>query len=288
MAIADEIGGDRAKGVLLGRLGVANRDLGRVEKAISFHEGALSIAQEVGDRQGEELELGRLGIAYYALGRIQQAIEFFRAALTIAEEISDLRHKSAWLHRLGVVRYTLEEVEQAIELHKKALRIARKINDQRGESLSLLWLGRALLTTGQLAEAEQRCAESLALDAPRTTYQAALTLGVVHLHQRDKTAGETFADAVARCRGVLDKTASLYEPRYALGTALVGQAVCDPRWVDEDERAELLAPALEEYQRALETCDASGVIHDAVRDLELIRSAGSEGLETVFELLKPA
>jgi hypothetical protein len=48
----------------------------------------------------------------------------------------------------------------------------------------------------------------------------------------------------------------------------------------------LLAPALEEYRRALENCAAPGVVRDALRDLELIRTAGTEGLEPAFELLQ--
>jgi hypothetical protein len=50
----------------------------------------------------------------------------------------------------------------------------------------------------------------------------------------------------------------------------------------------LLAPALEEYRRALENCAAPGVVQDALRDLEIIRAVGIEGLEPAFELLKSA
>jgi hypothetical protein len=87
---------------------------------------------------------------------------------------------------------------------------------------------------------------------------------------------------------MLDKTAGLYAPRYALAGALVGIAVCDPRWVQESKRAELLTPTLTEYRRALENCAAPGVVAEALRDLELIQAAGIEGLEPVFELLKSA
>jgi hypothetical protein len=41
-----------------------------------------------------------------------------------------------------------------------------------------------------------------------------------------------------------------------------------------------------EYRRALENCAAPGVVCAALRDLEMIRAAGIEGLEPVFELLK--
>ena len=56
----------------------------------------------------------------------------------------------------------------------------------------------------------------------------------------------------------------------------------------ENERAELLAPAMAEYRWALEDCFAKDVVQDALRDLELIHAAGIEGLEPAFELLEGA
>ena len=50
----------------------------------------------------------------------------------------------------------------------------------------------------------------------------------------------------------------------------------------------LLIPVLEAYRRALQITSAPGVIQDALHDLELIRAAGVESLEPVFELLEEA
>ena len=68
----------------------------------------------------------------------------------------------------------------------------------------------------------------------------------------------------------------------------MGCAVCNPRWAEASEQARLLSPALTEYRRALETTSAPGIVQDALRDLELIRAAGIEGLEPAFELLETA
>jgi len=48
----------------------------------------------------------------------------------------------------------------------------------------------------------------------------------------------------------------------------------------------VVAQSLEEYRRELEICAAPGVVRDALRDLEMIRAAGIEGLEPAFELLE--
>jgi tetratricopeptide (TPR) repeat protein len=267
-------------------LGDACYVLGQVERAIKLYEDALAIAREMGDRRGEGVQLGHLGLAYHSLGQFERAIKLHKEALAVAREIGDRRNEGVELGYLGGAYRVVGQVERAIKLHEEALAIAREIGHRRMESYLLSELGKALLATGELCKARRHCAEALALDVAETSYSAVLVLGIVLLHQRDPAAVETFADAIARYRAMLDKTAGLYEPRYALATALVGQAVCDARWAEEGERAGLLAPALAEYRRALENCAAPGVVQDALRDLEMIRTAGVDGLEPVFELLE--
>jgi tetratricopeptide (TPR) repeat protein len=289
LAIAREVS-DRQQNEdgCLGRLGVAHRMVGHIDRAIELFNESLTIAREIGNRTGEARHRGDLGSAYRDLGQIERAIEFHERALATAREIGHRREESIWLSSLGLDYSALGQSEHAIKHYKKALRIAREIGDRRGESHQLLRLGQALLAMGELSEAQRHCAEAVALDVLVTSYRAALALGIVLLHQRDPAARETFMDTAARCRALLDKTAGLYAPRYALAAALVGQAVCDPRWAEENAGADLLAPALAEYRRALETCAAPGVVRDARWHLEMVRAAGIEGLGPMFELLDSA
>jgi tetratricopeptide (TPR) repeat protein len=287
LAIAREIGNCREEGSWLSHKGKAYHDLGQFEQAIKFYEEALAIFREIGDRRREGDSLGNLGDAYRALGQVERAIEYLEEALTTAREIGDRRGEGIRLGQLGLA-YHLGQVEEAIKRYEEALAIFREIGFRGGESGCLLKLGKALLTTEELSEARQYCEEALKMDMPEYSYQAALALGIALLQQRDPSPEETFADAAARCRALLDKTADLFWPRYALAAALVGQAVCDARWAEENERAGLLAPALEEYRRALENCAAPGVVRDVLHDLEMIRAAGVEGLEPAFELLESA
>jgi hypothetical protein len=182
----------------------------------------------------------------------------------------------------------LGQIKRVIGYCEKSLAIAREIGDRWLESYQLLRLGRALLASGSPSEARRHCTEALTLGIPQISYQVALAFAIVLLHQDDPNSESVFTDAISQCQDILDKASDLYHPRYALATALVGQAVCNLHWGEEGDRARLLAPALAEYKRALETCAALGVVCDALRDLELIRAAGIEGLEPVFELLKGA
>jgi tetratricopeptide (TPR) repeat protein len=286
LAIAREIGDRAEEGPRLNALGIIYRLLGQIEQAIDLFEEALTIFREIGDRRGEDDSLGRLSRAYHVLGRVRVAVELCEQSLVIACESGHRYSETFRLSGLGSLYCTLGQVEQAIEFYKQALAIACEIGHRRAESCCLLGLGKTLLLSGKLSEARRYCADALTLDVPETAYQAALTLGIVLLRQCDSAGGSAFADAVARCRAILNKTASLYEPRYALAAALMGQALCDSRWAQASERARLLAPALAEYKRALEICAAPGVVGDALRDLELTHGAGIEGLEPVFELLE--
>ncbi len=286
LTIAREIGNLWEVEYNLGHLGNAYRTLGQLERAIDFHNKALSIARKIGDRQGEGVQLGNIARVFYSLGQLDQAIKFHKQDLRIAREAGNPFTEAIILHKLGNAHSNLGLHEQAIELQKQALAITERIADQRGQSYSLLGLGKALLIKTELSEAQQCCERSLALDMLTTGYAAATTLGIVLLNQSNPTAGKAFTEAINRCRTILGKTTNLYELRYTLATALVGQATCSPHWLEANKRPELLTPALTEYQRALKICDAPGVVKDAIRDLELIQAAGIEGLEPVFELLE--
>jgi hypothetical protein len=114
-------------------------------------------------------------------------------------------------------------------------------------------------------------------------------LGIVLLYQQKYSAAhEVFIKAARSCQAMLAETPRLYLSRYVLATALAGQAVCNPTERQIETSSELLTKAIAEYRRAIDTCAAHGVIRDFLHYLELIRAAGIEGLEPVFELLEGA
>ncbi len=288
LIIARETGDRQGESIWFGNLGDVYRVLGQIDQAISFHEQALIIAREINDRRWEGDSLGLLGRTYHDLGRFERAIGFYKQALTIAHEINDHWHKSTWLGNLGRAYCDLGQIERAIKFYEEALTIAHKIGDRREESYHLLGMGKTLLAIGELSKSSRCYTEALALDIPDTNYHVMLALGIVLLLQHKVGTRKIFIDAISHCQAILDKTASLYEPRYVLATALVGKAATNPGWVEQEKRSELLTPALTEYQRALEITAAPGIVQDAIRNLELIQAAGIEGLEPVFELLESA
>ncbi|MCP4544661.1 MAG: tetratricopeptide repeat protein [Chloroflexi bacterium] len=288
LTIAREVGNRREEGIQLSRLGDTYSDLGQIKRAIQFQEEALAIFREIGDRWGESVRLGRLGDAYYALGQLKRVIQLNEQALAIACEIGHRLREERHLSNLGNAYCALGQIEQAISFYKKALVIALEVGDHLGESHHLLGLGRALFAVGEFAQVQQYCTKARDLDIRATSYQASLVLGIVLLCQQNLDAAEVFTDAIVRCQVVLDKTPGLYRPHYVLAAALLGQILCDLHWDDTSQRADLLDSVLTEYRHALEITSAPRIVQDAIRDLELIRAAGIEGLEPVFELLESA
>jgi tetratricopeptide (TPR) repeat protein len=288
LSIAHRIGDRWGEGSRLGHLGLLYHHLGRVNQALQLYKQSLAIASQIGARLGEEAQLSHMGLAYQDLGKMEQAIQLYKKALAVACDIGDRRGEGIRLSTLGLAYLKLGKTKEAIKYYKQALSIAHEINHPADKSYALLGLARALLATGLVTKAQQLCSQAQRQDMPRTKYWAKLVIGISHLYERDPNCRECFFSVAAHCQDEIENESRMYDPRYALATALVGRAVCDPRWEDESQRPDLLAPALEEYRRALDITAAPGVVQDAIRDLELIQAAGIEGLEPAFELLENA
>jgi tetratricopeptide (TPR) repeat protein len=86
---AREIHNRQGEGNALGNLGNAWSKLGKVNKAIEYHEQALAIARDIHDRQGEGNTLGNLGSAWSKLGKVNKAKSYLERAKTIFDDIGD-------------------------------------------------------------------------------------------------------------------------------------------------------------------------------------------------------
>lgn len=286
LQIARDIGDRAIEGFRLGDLGAISLLLGQYEHALELYEQSVMIAREVRSPWEEGIRLGGIGRVYHALGYEERAQDYYQQVLLIAEAVGDRQRKSEYLRELAHSFVGYGQLETAETLCREGLSIAREIGHRWGEAHCLLELGGICLMNGNFVEAEQYCAESRSLDMIGIKHQATLLLGIAQLYRHNHCAVTTFAESVGYCQMVLEKNQNLPTVCFILATALVGQAVCNPRWIDPSQRDALLAPALTEYRRALALTAAPGVVRDALRDLELIRAAGIEGLEPVFSQLQ--
>jgi tetratricopeptide (TPR) repeat protein len=274
---------------LLSNLGNVFYQLGRINQGIAYLMEALDIALKTNYRAGQGMFKSNLGFFYAGLGETEIGSTFLKEALAIARKIGQRRNESVRISRLADIDYTLGQIEKSIIKYREALQIAQQVGSPREEGKALLGLCRANLTTGEIDETSALCKRAIALNAPRLRYAVLLLAGIVCIHCSSiSNASQKFGDAIHKCETILSKTPGLFELRYALSTALVGQAVCSPDWTHANQRSTLLAPALREYQRAIRITAAPGAIQHSMRDLELVQAAGIEGLEPVFDLLESA
>ncbi len=325
--LAQELGAQKEAGILHGRLGLLNRDLGYVDRALEahrialelaqkvqfrryvgtwagvmggdyyllgqfnrsklYHNQALAIMRELGVRNEESTQLGFIGGNYYCLGDTETALAHHQQALEIAKQTGDNRNTALWLNCLGIDYCAQGRLDQALPYHTEAVRIGKEHRNLRGTSYALLSLGRTQLIKGNIAAAEAALREVKALGFPWLKYLSEPLLSIVGLCQKVVTTDILIA-TIQECRARLGREPRLYQTRYVLAIGLLLSTVQDSRWKIPKHREALLMPVLEMYQQALNVTAARGVIAENLQDLELIRAAGIEGLEPVFELLQNA
>lgn len=279
------------KGMWLGNLGISYWDLGQFDQAMKLCKQGLDIAQEIGDRRETAYRLLGLGNVYRELGKSRQAIYLYRKALPLFREIGNQWGEEVLIGHMAIANYYLQNTERAIKLHTDALTLAKKTGDKRGQSRQMIGLSRILLAQREISKAYQFCTEALKLDVPETSYQAALILGIIMLHQHSQEeASRMFENAINLCQSILEKSEGLYKAQYALAASMIGQTISTSHWMKKDNHTTdlILASALEEYQRALEITAAPSVVRNAICDINMIQATGVKGLEPVLELLENA
>jgi tetratricopeptide (TPR) repeat protein len=175
------------EGAFLNHLGLTSRGLGQVQRAIEYHEQALTIYREIcaastqgspewtAARRSEGANLGNLGVAYKNLGQAQRAIEYDEQALSISREIcaastqgspewtAARRAEGTQLGNLGIAHRQQGEGQRAIEYYQQALRIAQEIGDRRGKGNQFGNLGVAYADLGKVQRAIDYYEQALAV-----------------------------------------------------------------------------------------------------------------------------
>jgi tetratricopeptide (TPR) repeat protein len=284
---AERAGDREAVGRWQDRLGLVYAALGRLDEALALHREAVAIAREFDDRRSQGAAMSNLGVVLHLLGRTEEAEQAQRDALVLSRAVDDRRGDAIILGRQGVLAASLDQFDRALKLHEKSLAIALALGERRERSYQLLGRGRAHFGLGAFAEAEDDLRAALALEMPETAYAAALALGVLHTVRASAEVAASFASAVRRCRERLDRSDGLFAARYALAIAIAGAAASSDAWTDPTGRAERLAPALSELERAIQTCDGAGAMQAALRDIRTL-AAHAQGLEPMVLRLEEA
>ncbi|WP_227869989.1 tetratricopeptide repeat protein [Streptomyces otsuchiensis] len=187
------------------RTGVAERQLGELDKAHSTLSRVVNLYQEARNQAGVARALRDLGITLQHQGHLPEAVAKLTEALDLQPR-DTLPGDRAWtLHALAAVERERGRLTTAGELLAESLELHRDSGSVHGEAWARLHLGQNALRGGSVADAERELRVSLELYERSRDVRGqawALTqLGTARVADRDSAAGvEQLRTALAQHR----------------------------------------------------------------------------------------
>ncbi len=163
LAVVREVGDRRREGVVLGNLGILDRDQGRMDEARAHWDAALALAREAGHRRNEGSVLHTMGILHQEQGRSDEARQHFDAALAVAREVGNRRSEAVYRGNLGTVHHDQGRMDDARAHYDAALAVSREVGNRRFEGIVLGYLGTLHYEQGRLGEARAHYDAELAV-----------------------------------------------------------------------------------------------------------------------------
>ncbi|WP_328678967.1 tetratricopeptide repeat protein [Streptomyces sp. NBC_00343] len=187
-------------------LGIALREMGRVEEAIDVHTRARDLHQAVGDRRREASAWDNLGIALRSTGRVEEAIDAHTRARDLFQAVGDRRRGASAWDNLGSALRQAGRAEEAIDAHTPARDLFQAAGDRRRGAIAWNNLGNALWEAGRVEEAVEAYEQALEcfweFDDWYGTGQTLFNLALAHQHAARPAEARTHylksADAYTR------------------------------------------------------------------------------------------
>ncbi|MFJ9375650.1 tetratricopeptide repeat protein [Streptomyces sp. NPDC101455] len=133
-------------------LGIALREMGRVEEAIDAHIRARDLFQAVGHHLGEAIVWNNLGSALRQAGRVEEAIDAHTRARDVYLAVGDRPSEAMAWDSLGVALREAGRAGEAIDAHTRARDLFQVVGDRLREAVAWNNLGGALGEAGRLDE----------------------------------------------------------------------------------------------------------------------------------------
>ncbi|GAA1315496.1 tetratricopeptide repeat protein [Saccharothrix xinjiangensis] len=195
LAAARRVGDRHAESRILNHLGIAYRDVRRLDDAIDCHQRSLAHFRELDDRVGEAETLNYLAIALRKRGRFDEAIDLLDEAARIWRTTEDRLGSARVRNNLGLTCYAAGAHEDAIEHYRQAAELLKTVQDPQR-------MGKVLHNNGVACTALGRHEEAHAL----LTHALAIRRDLGDRHRQAKTLA-----ALGRVQGLLGARADAAE-----------------------------------------------------------------------------
>jgi tetratricopeptide (TPR) repeat protein/DNA-binding XRE family transcriptional regulator len=138
-----------------GDLGMAYREMGKLELSARYSEKSIAIHEMLRDQQSVALAENNLALALMNMRSYSAAESHLQRSLQILESIERERGKSHVLLSFAELHYDRGELEKAQDFADQGLQLARRMNERATEAEAHQWLGRVAAAAGN-AEATDR------------------------------------------------------------------------------------------------------------------------------------
>jgi CHAT domain-containing protein len=198
----------RGEAVVLGNIGVCQKNLGDYESAMRFHEQSLALKRALDDQEQIGRTLSNIGQVRWKQGRYFEALKAYDEATAIFDRLGSPYLRAAALNGRSLVLDELGEYRRSREGYERALALYAEAGEEESDGASDARgnLGGVSLLLGRFDEAEQHYTTSLAIserlgDTQRTSLDLG-NLGLCALGRGDfPLALSRFDKALALARG---------------------------------------------------------------------------------------
>jgi tetratricopeptide (TPR) repeat protein len=216
------------EGTALNLLAIAVEFTDGPEASIPYYEQALEVVRTIGNRGEETTILQNLGWVYSKIGEYEKAQRYLEEGLEVARIQEDPRLEAGGHHFMGVLHYRMGRPSDALPFHQHAQRIRQRIGDKWFESITWSWIGHDWQDMGNLPQAREAYARSLALDRSAGNVSSSVTgllaLGVVLLNLGDLNSAlasfqesRALAEQLGQAGQIADVWAHLSKAYFFLG-----------------------------------------------------------------------
>ncbi len=142
-----------AMGMIHSILGTANRETGKLEKALEHYALSADFRMKAGDKRGQATTFSNMGQVYVNMGRTEDALASIQKALAIAREMGDQESESNNLVEIGRTYESGENLDKALAAYRESLQIEMERQDHTNLGIRLDYIANIYRLKGQYDDA---------------------------------------------------------------------------------------------------------------------------------------
>jgi eukaryotic-like serine/threonine-protein kinase len=152
-ALSIQLDHQESKARILQALGIAYKNLGKLDEALNHFQQSLAIKRQINERRGQAASLNEIAAIHHIQGRTDEALKSYQQSLEIRRDIGDRRGLGLTLINLGAMHIDRGRYGDALGAFKEALQIYRDVGDAANQALCFSNIGNIYLARAEHEEA---------------------------------------------------------------------------------------------------------------------------------------